>query len=236
MKALLKVCLIALVSLVMVQTVLAAPAHTPRSDCLAASGVWDFGSGGDDNNGTCKYPAGSARAVFQCGPNQDYWEGFFLGTTSGDACWPRSPVSTVEDFAELPPLPESQVIEPSENEGDPATVNLGEDKGSITFDPGACVTKCSVRTHLPRGANSSLPTDAVDTMYVRMGTEGADDGGFVPTGTYTVCFKNPTGKPLVVYKFGGSGWIAQTVATADEQICIPSSGNGAFYLGKEIVD
>jgi hypothetical protein len=122
---------------------------------------------------------------------------------------------------------ESRNNNPSNEDSAAATLSLGAGKnGSVTFPAGTCGQKCTISSILPAGANSSLPGGAIATLYVRV----VDEGGVPGTGSYTVCFNNPDGEVLTIYRYVAGAWVALQ-AGSTSQLCVPGSGDGAFYLG-----
>jgi hypothetical protein len=106
-------------------------------------------------------------------------------------------------------------------------IDLGPGKnGTITFSPGSCSLKCKVSVGLPTAAKQAVPANAIATMYVQQVT--AD--GSPATGSYTVCFANPDGAALTVYRFVSGAWVAVGASTLNP-ICTTATGDGAFYLG-----
>jgi hypothetical protein len=182
--------------------------------CASIGGTW---SGSDAVNGACTFAANGSTAVSACGVDSTYVVTVDTGNPISSSC--------------IPVLNQENSDSTENHEGDgtePTTLNLGGDNnGSATFPPGTCPQKCTITPSLPVGAGNSLPGNAVATMYVRV----VDEGGASGTGSYTACFNNAGGQPLVIYKYVGGAWVAQTVASTSERICVSSSGDGAFYLG-----
>ncbi|MEX1247884.1 MAG: hypothetical protein WEA61_05335 [Anaerolineales bacterium] len=180
--------------------------------CFASGGTWElltfpFVS--------CTYPPGSDVAVAQCGQGYSVTYTYeLIGETTVDILCIQT--------ADAPILTED-----SDNPGQPATLHLGGGKnGSVTFPPGSCPQKCTISASLPAGANSSLPSGALATLYVRV----VDEGGVPGTGSYTVCFDNTDGASLTIYRYIAGAWVAVSAASSNP-ICTTASGDGAFYLG-----
>jgi hypothetical protein len=113
------------------------------------------------------------------------------------------------------------------NSDEQATLHLGGDhNGSATFPPGSCPQQCTINSTLPNNAKNDLPGDELATMYVRVVNEDGAPGD----GSYVVCFSNPHGASLTIYRYIAGAWVALRVAAVDP-ICITASGDGAFYLG-----
>jgi hypothetical protein len=194
-------------------------AINPETTCTGSGGAW---SGVDSDNGDCTYPQGNATALGICGAGYEYTETFIAGASSGTSCTYVGTSSSEDDS------PSGNGDEVKGGGDEPVTLFLGSgNNGSATFAPDACPQKCTIGPNLPAGAKDSLPDNAVATMYVRVVNEGGETGG----GSYTVCFKNPEGQPLVIYKFVGGAWVALTFPSNSNQVCVTSSGDGAFYLG-----
>jgi hypothetical protein len=177
--------------------------------CEYDGGTW---SGSDVMSGTCTFAPGTDKFTAHCtSTDSSYYENYDSGVLGGSGCVSgyNPPVST------------------DNNSDETVTLNLpGGKNGSVTFPPGACPQKCSISHNLPAGANSSVPDDALATLYVRV----VDEGGTPGEGSYTVCFSNPKAEALVIYRYLGGVWVAMRSAASDP-ICTVASGDGAFYLG-----
>jgi hypothetical protein len=111
-----------------------------------------------------------------------------------------------------------------EDNSNPVTLHLnGGKNGYATFGAGACDPQCTVSPNLPTPGKLTLPSNALATLYVRL-----PDGSNAP---YTVCFNNPDGKQLLIYRFVSGGWVAVTFGSGSDPLCTSASGDGAFYLG-----
>ncbi len=99
----------------------------------------------------------------------------------------------------------------------------GNKNGSFYYNPGTCSEGCAISPNLPGGAASSLPSDALATLYVRLANDG--------NGSYTVCFNAVGMANPVIYRYVSGAWVAQAVFFADGQVCTTASGDGSFALG-----
>lgn len=107
------------------------------------------------------------------------------------------------------------------------TLHLGGGKnGNVTFAPGTCLQLCSISPTLPTIARNSLPAHTLATLYVRM----VDEAGTAGEGSYLICFDNPHGDTLTIYRYIRGAWLALRVSASDP-ICTTASGDGAFSLG-----
>jgi hypothetical protein len=205
--------------------------YQTASDCYHRAGILCENDGGtwsggvDLSNGSCTYPVGSSVANSSCGVGFEYIEHIIGGGVYTIACiYGGSTDGSEGDESD----DESSETDAEGLSDEPITLSLGGDNnGNATFSPDACPQKCSISSSLPAAAKASVPGNAMATMYVRV----VDEGGTSGAGTYTVCFKNPDGTPLVIYKFVAGAWVAQTFASTGDRICVSSSGDGAFYLG-----
>lgn len=200
---------------------LASPAFasvSAQTECEADGGEW-LGDGGSMATGTCTYPAGSTGfAAAGCDADADAYvtEPWILNVSQGfDAC-----VAAETETG-------GQNTESTEGSGETITLNLGGGKnGSATFPLGSCPVQCTIGPTLPIAAKNDLPGDALATVYVRV----VGEDGTPYEGSYTVCFDNPDGDTLTIYRYVGGVWTAVQVA-ASNPICVSASGDGAFYLG-----
>jgi hypothetical protein len=207
----------ALIAFVMIftQASIAYASDPAQVICVDNGGTWD---GSDVNNGVCTWAAGSTVAVDACGNDTHAYRRTYVGGgLTGDECvqtiFPTYPYGTCGDLAE--------------GEGEEEEITPCYDDGSYaTFGPGACSGNCVISTSLPKDAANHLPGDALVTLYVMV----RDADGNPSTDSYTVCFANPDGDLLTIYRFVSGEWRALVNSSADP-ICATASGDGAFYLG-----
>jgi len=208
---------IAAVTLLTLGIALATPSSAragidPGDACEANGGIW---VGADVFNGTCTYPSGDLISIQNCGDNYRYLVHFSAGFETGHEC----------DATERPPGPSGAETGPSD---EIVTICLGGEKnGCVTFPAGTCAQKCTISPTLPGGAANALPANAYATLYVRDVVENGEPG----TDSYTLCFNNQSGQAVIIYKFIGGAWVALTLSSTANPVCIISSGEGAFYLG-----
>jgi hypothetical protein len=196
---------------------------SPEATCDAAGGSW---SGSDSNTGTCTYDANSAAALFSCAADEELVEFYFSGAFHHGEC--NLVVSGSSSDSDSDEDADETKKETDKNSEGPVTLVLGGDKnGDVTFPPETCTQKCTISANLPGPAKNSIPGDAAGTIYVRL----VDENGNPGTGTYLVCFNNPDGHPVIMYRFVGGAWVALTFASSSNRICVSASGDGAFYLG-----
>lgn len=213
----------ALLALLLAAGLLVSPAQaggSPQENCEGHDGTWD---GANSFTGTCYYYPGDEDFDDECDAEiHDYR--FF--TYEGEADDIANGCHLIEEST----TDEETTSEPSiANEGNDDTTTLslgGGHNGSATFPAGSCPQKCTISSALPGPAKNSLPGDAIATIYVRV----VDEGGTPGSGSYTVCFDNPDGASLTIYRYIGGVWTA-VQAGSTSPICVTASGDGAFYLG-----
>ncbi|MEX2160649.1 MAG: hypothetical protein WD751_01940 [Anaerolineales bacterium] len=198
---------------------MASPAYAfDFSDCASAGGTWS----GLIDTGTCTYDASHALSIASCLPGESLEQEYVFGGLFTSTCIAASSSSSSSG--------ETQTYTPivlDEDITEPTTLVLGAGKnGSATFPPGTCQQKCSISAVLPAGAAGALPGDALATIYVRV----VNDGGEPGEGSYTLCFSNPEGATLTIYRYLGGAWVAVAVGSSNP-LCASGSGDGAFYLG-----
>jgi hypothetical protein len=197
------------------------PPPGPEADCDAAGGSW---SGSDSDNGECTYAANSAAALFSCAADEELVEFYVSGSFTHREC---NSVGSGSGSGSDEDSDESNK-ETKKDSDEPVTLVLGGGKnGDATFPPETCTQKCTITSNLPGPAKSSIPGDAIGTMYVRV----VQDGGEPGSGTYLVCFNNPDTRPVTIYRYISGAWVAVTFASSSSRICVTASGDGAFYLG-----
>jgi hypothetical protein len=216
-----KLILAALLALALIfsQAGTAYASAAPQEICEDNNGNW---SGPNNGTGTCTYAAGSAVALDACGSNLlAYQTTYSSYAFTGDEC-----IQTIFPTS-TPTYPYGTCGDLAEGEGEEEEITPCYDDGSYaTFGPGACSGNCVISTSLPKDAANHLPGDALDTLYVMV----RDADGNPSTDSYTVCFANPDGDLLTIYRFVSGGWRALVTSSGDP-ICATASGDGAFYLG-----
>jgi hypothetical protein len=216
-----------LLALVLAAGVVVTPAFAIDAEALCddQGGTWD---GADAFNGQCTYLTDAPDFYSWCEPADTYMiETYVAGSITTGICYNDTPPggspSSDSDSEEIGP----QNTNPTNEGGAGGTLTLGAGKnGSATFPEGTCGQKCSISSSLPAGASSSLPANAIATLYVRV----VDEGGQPGSGSYTVCFANPDGAVLTIYRYVGGAWVALQIANTSP-VCVNASGDGAFYLG-----
>jgi hypothetical protein len=219
----------------------AAPLRDAATDCVVDGGTWIYeGVFAYFNLYRCFFSSGHAAALAVCGPGYDvsYYYGdlpplTFLGGPACDLAGGSSPapsggssyVGSVEYH--YPPYGQSGAQTNGSNEEE-VTLCLSKGKnGCVNFEVGACQNNCTISATLPVAAADALPAGALAKLYIRP----IDENGEPSASGYTVCFDNPDGAEVVIYKFAGGEWVALTFSSTADSLCTTSSGEGAFYLG-----
>jgi hypothetical protein len=183
----------------------------------ALGGTW---AGEDGWNGTCTIPDENSFSDEYCDDGYDLVIYYDEGSEEGSECVPvgTGPGAGGEEYSH------------NSTQGGDAPVGLCTIAGGpwrcTYFPPETCGQNCYIDPHLPAGANSSLPAGAIATMYVHVVDENGEPG----TGSYTVCFENPDGETLTIYRFIGGSWVAVAIGSGNP-ICTVQSGDGSYYLG-----
>lgn len=200
-------------TLILSQAGVAYASVTPQDFCEDNNGSW---SGASVHTGTCTFAAGNAVALVACGSDVYALQHTYVSfAKTGESCLQTVfPYGTCGDLAE------------GEGEEEEITPCYDDGGSSATFGPGACSGNCVISSSLPKDAANNLPGDALDTLYVMV----RDAEGNPSTDSYTVCFANPNGALLTIYRFVSGGWRALATSNSDP-ICATATGDGAFYLG-----
>ena len=214
-----------------------ALAATTEEYCIGEGAVWE-GSSGDI--GTCFFPPSHEYFTEEsCDPaiHDSYYERYNPhiydwgckakpASSSGGNGNSGNDKNGVADRGKKIDNSDPGNTEVNEGNEETTTLTIPGGAGWVTFPAGSCPQKCTVSPSLPGPANSSLPSDALATVYVRV----VDEGGAPGNGSYTVCFNNLDNEILTIYRYVSGAWSAIQVANGNP-ICINASGDGAFYLG-----
>jgi hypothetical protein len=182
-----------------------------ESNCNADGGVW---TGVDPDNGTCFYGPGDQPTKDNCRPFSSYQETFTAGVLTSARCVNSRGFGNSGDSTS------------NKDNSKPVTLKLYGKNGYVTFGAGVCLPfQCTISANLPAAARDALPdTTRLGVLYVRV-------AGSQST-AYRVCFNNPKGEEMAIFRFVGGSWIAITSPRiTGTPICVSASGDGSFYLG-----
>jgi hypothetical protein len=182
-----------------------------ETDCNADGGVW---TGIDADNGTCTYGPGDQPTIDNCRPFATYQETFDAGVLESSKCTSSRGFGNSGDSTS------------NKDNSKPVTLRLYGKNGYVTFGAGVCLPfQCTISANLPSAAKDALPdTNQLGMLYVRVAGS--------PSTAYRVCFNNPKGEEMAIFRFVGGSWIAITSPRiTSTPICVSASGDGSFYLG-----